>query len=418
MQNFNIKNGVTATFIKNERFNANMLAVRFLLPLDSRTVTENAMAAELISSCSAKYPSPEKLSLKLMQLYGAHISASTEKIGNSQLITLRVVGIKNGLGISGEDCFSEALQVFREVVFNPSLEGDAFKMEDVNRIKSMWCDKIKSEINDKRIYAKNRLEQIMFESCPYGVNKYGYIENAQNADGTVLYSAYKRLITEAKINISFVGAEYPEQFINEILVSLPDTERYVDTVSHIEKREVTEHVERIDITQGKLVMGFRLEGFGEETDTYVNAIICDIFGGGTYSKLFSEVREKMSLCYYCSARANRYMGVMFVESGVDEVNATKAKEAILKQLEDLKSGNFSDEVLLSSKRSFRNMLNAVGDSISGVDSWYGARLVQKKPLSPKEFLELIDSVTREQIIEGAKKITPDTIFYLLGKEEG
>lgn len=417
MQNFNIKNGVTATFIENSRFNANMLAVRFSLPLDANTVTENAMAAELISSCSAVFPTPESLNLKLMQLYGAHIYSSTEKVGNSQVITLRLVGIKNGLGIGGEDCFSEALHVFREVVFNPSVIDGEFKEEDVNRIKGMWCDKIKSEINEKRIYAKNRLEQIMFKGKPFGVNKYGYTENAEKVDGKSLYLAYKRLINDAKINLSFVGAEYPGEFVNEFCNILPDTKRYVDTVSHIEKREPCEVVERINITQGKLVMGFRLSEFGEETDTFVNAIICDIFGGGTYSKLFSEVREKMSLCYYCSARANRYMGVMFVESGVDEVNATRAKDAILKQLEDLQNGNFSDEVVLSSKRSFKNMLNAVGDSISGIDGWYGARLVQKNPLSPKEFLELINSVTREQIIEGAKKITLDTVFYLLGNEE-
>lgn len=417
MQKFNLKNGVTATFIKNNRYSANMLAVRFSLPLSEETVTENAMAAELICSCSKNLDTPEKMSLKLMQLYGAKIWATSEKVGNSQVITLRLYGVKNGLGIGGENCFDEALQVFYEVVFNPNANNDAFSTLDVNRIKSMWCDKIKSEINDKRIYAKNRLEQIMFGGSPYGVNKYGYIENAEKADSKTLYLAYKRLINEAKIDLSFVGGEYPRQFINEFCKGLPDTERHKDTVSHIEFREPGEVTERINITQGKLVMGFRLEEFGEETDTFINAVICDIFGGGTYSKLFSEVREKMSLCYYCSARANRYMGVMFVESGVDEVNAKRAKDAILKQLEDLQKGNFSDEVLLSSKRSFKNTLNAVGDSISGIDGWYGARLVQKNPLSPEEFLELINSVTREQIIEGAKKITLDTVYYLLGSEE-
>lgn len=417
MQNFNLKNGVTATYIENNRFNANTLAVRFLLSLDSATVTENAMAAELICSCSAAFPTPEQLNLKLMQQYGASISAGFEKMGNSQIITLRLVSIKNGLGIGGEDCFSEALKVFHEVVFNPLCSNNAFLENDVNRIKKLWCDKIKSEINDKRVYAKNRLEQIMFEGAPYGVNKYGYIEKAESANGATLYEAYCRILSSAKINISFIGAEYPEQFISEFCSLLPDTIRYNYTISQIKKCEPKEVVERMDITQGKLVMGFRLSSFGEETDTFQNAVIGDIFGGGTYSKLFSEVREKMGLCYYCSARLNRYMGVMFVESGVDEVNAEKAKDAILKQLECLKNGDFSDEVLLSSKNSFKNSLNAVGDSLFGIDGWYGSRVMQSKPLSPAELLSLINSVTREQIIEGAKNITLDTVYYLLGKEE-
>ncbi len=416
MQNYKIKNGVTATFIENSRFNANMLTVRFLLPLNADTVTENAMVAELISSCSAKYPTCEQLSLKLMQLYGASIKASCDKLGNSQVITLRLTAIKNGLGINGEDCFTEALKVFLDVVFNPSVKSEAFLDADVERVKKLWCDKINSEINDKRIYAKNRLEQIMFSETPYGVNRYGYIEKANKANGKDFYLAYKRLIDTAKINISFIGAEYPKEFIDAFCESLPNTERYEDCVSQIPLHEPKEVTERINITQGKLVMGFRLSGFGEESETYVNAIIADIFGGGTYSKLFSEVREKMGLCYYCSARANRYMGVMFVESGVDEVNANAAKEAILSQLESLQKGDFSDEILLSSKRSFKNSLNAVEDSLFGIEQWYGARMVQKKPLSPQQLLELISSVTREQIIEGAKKITPDTFFYLLGKE--
>ena len=418
MEIYSQKNGVTSAFIKNERFKANMLTIRFLLPLSEKTVTENAMAAQLICSSTKAYPKNEELSLKLMQLYGANISATTEKLSGSQLITLRLTALKNGMGFNSENCFSEALNLLFQVVFNPNALDGAFDEDEVHRVKNLWCDKIDAEINDKRKYAKNRLQQIMYKGMPFGTNRYGYKEAVQKADAKSLYNAYKRLIEEAQIHIIFTGAEYQEKFVSAFCNALPNTERYVPYNECIPVRQVTEATERLNISQGKLVMGFRLGSFGDERKTYINAVAVDIFGGGTYSKLFSEVREKMGLCYYCSATANRYMGAMFVESGVDEVNAERAKEAILSQLNDLQNGKFSDEVLLSSKRSFLNSLNAVGDSLASIDGWYGARIVQENPLSPKELSELICSVTREQVIEAAKQITPDTIFFLLGEKDG
>ncbi len=417
MEIYSLKSGVTALHLKNNRFKANMLTVRFMLPLSDKTVTENAMVAQLLCSSTKAYPKNEELSLKLMQLYGTNISATTEKLSNSQIITLRLTALKNGMGFNSENCFSEALNILYDIVFNPNAVDGAFEKDEVHRVKSMWCDKIDAEINDKRKYAKNRLEQIMYQGMPFGTNRYGYKSAAQKADGKSLYTAYRRLIEDAQIRITFTGDEYPKEFVSAFCNALPDGERYTPDNANIPPRAVNEVTERLPISQGKLVMGFRLGSFGDELNTYVNAVAADIFGGGTYSKLFSEVREKMGLCYYCSATANRYMGAMFVESGVDEQNANRAKEAILEKLSDLQNGKFSDEVLLSSKRSFLNSLNAVGDSLVGIDGWYGARMVQSNPLSPKELSELICSVTREQVIESAKAITPDTFFFLLGEKE-
>lgn len=417
MQLYSLKNRVTAAHISESKFRANLLTVRFLLPLSADTVTENAMAAELICSCSKAYPKQEALNLKLMQLYGATFTSTTEKIGNSQMITLRLHALKNGLGINGENCFFEALELVRESVFNPNAENFEFPLSEVNRVKAVWCDKINAEINNKRIYAKNRLEQIMFEGEPYGVPRYGFIEKAKNASGKELYSAYLRLINEAQIRITYIGDNYPEQFINQFTKALPDTKRYSVALPTPKKSELREVTERINISQGKLCMGFNLKTCGEETETYPIAVAVDIFGGGTYSKLFSEVRERMGLCYYCSAHASRYMGLMLVESGVDEQNAKTAKQEILNQLESLKQGDFSDETLEASKRSYLNSLGSVEDSIVAIDSWYGSRMVQKNPLSPKELAELINSLSRKQVISAANGITPDTFFYLFGEEE-
>ena len=154
---------------------------------------------------------------------------------------------------------------------------------------------------------------------------------------------------------------------------------------------------------------------GGDRETLAVALAVDIFGGGPYSKLFSQVREKQSLCYYCSARAIRKKGYMVVESGVEDANAERAKNEILAQLEKIKQGDFSDELIDFSKRSIADSLNSAVDSIASIDYWYGARFSEENPLSPMEMAELILGVTREKIIDSARKITPDTFYFLESK---
>ncbi len=417
MQVIKINDGVSACFIENKRFKSRLMSVRFMLPLEAETVTENAMAAELISGCSKAYPEPERLERELKRLYGAEISVGFEKNGDNQVITFFARSISDDFGIDDKP-FSRIIEILFGIIFEPKIENNAFSVSDVERTKRIWKEKIGSRLNDKRIFAKERLEEVIFSKEGYGISPYGYKNKIDEASAESLYKAYLRLINEAKIRITITAPERPDEAINKFLQAFKNTERHSFISQEIaENREVKTEIERMNITQGKLTMGFKLPIKGGDRETAAITVLGDIFGGGPYSKLFSVVREKMSLCYYCSARTYRIKGLMEVESGVNDENAEKAKEAILEQLEDIKRGNFEDETLKSSILSICESLNSSADKISTEDIWYGSRMFDESPLSPKEFAELIKTVTREDVINLAKGVKLLAVYLLMGEEK-
>jgi predicted Zn-dependent peptidase len=172
------------------------------------------------------------------------------------------------------------------------------------------------------------------------------------------------------------------------------------------------------VKQGKLVMGFRL-GMTDADDNYAaRRIMVDLFGGSPHSKLFTVVREKMSLCYYCSARMIRQKGIMFVQSGIETYNEEKAKDAILQQLEDIKNGKFTDDEVESSVKALEDSFKSVSDSPEALDSWFMSQCVSGDYRYPEEFIEEFKNVTREEIIKAASDVTLDTVFMLEGTLEG
>ncbi len=409
-----VKSGVSLCFIKNTLFKATLLTVRFLLPLNKDEITENAMVTDMLSECSKAYPDPENLQLSLSALYGAEIFSGWEKSGDTQMLTLSLRCLADRYGIGGEKCFTKAAEIFRGLIMEPNFIDGVFKTEDVNRAKRRHIDIIKGELNDKRMYAKNRMEEIMFRGETYGVPKNGYVERVEAATPESLTEAYKRMLEKATITVSYVGEELPD-CVRGLADAFPETQRISpEKPVYREPSEVREIHEKMNVTQGKLVMGFRTPQIGGDRDTAAITLAVDIFGGGPYSFLFSEVREKQSLCYYCAARGIRKMGYVTVESGVEDINAERAKKEILKQLERVQTGDFSDELIEYSKRSICDSLNSAVDSLASLDYWYGVRFLEENPLSPSELAELIKGIKREEIIESAAKIVPDTFYFLEG----
>lgn len=408
--------GVSTLTVEDARFKSSIFTIRFLLPLCKNTVTENAIAATLITDTSSEYKTPESMSKALAELYGSSISSSVEKLGDNQLITISLRCLDDSFGMSGEKPFSKALEILFGMVFKPNFQNGMFLEADVSRKKRMWQEKIESEINNKRKYAKNRLEQIMFEGEDYGVSALGYAENAKATTCEDLTCAYKRIIENSKLRISFIGATIPHKMINKFQTEFAKyTNRHTAFVTPAKKRDVVTVTDKMDVTQGKLVMGFSCEASGSDEETYPLQVAVDIFGGGTYSRLFSSVREKQSLCYYCSARPFRYKGLVLVESGIENDNAKKAHDAILWELNDLKQGNFDDSVIEASKKSLKEALNSMYDKITSLDYWYGMRMVYDNVLSPKEYLERVERVTREDILKALNGINLGAVYYLLSK---
>ena len=419
---FSLSNGAEGLFIKNERFNTTSVSFNFYLPLSGDTAAEYALLPFILTTCGAEYPDFSVLNYKLSRLYGASLDASAEKLGDYQLLRIRISVIDDKYTFENESLLSRATDMLLSLIFNPKAENGAFCESDLNREKRKAIEHIKGEISEKRIYAKNRLIEEMYKGKPYGVPKCGTAEYVERVTGEGLYTAWKNMLEKAFIRVQVIGSSLPSRFFETIAERLDGISRAEITDCKLNEptapiEKPNEFTERMAVKQGKLVMGFSSDLCGDDDVSLPLMVMTDIFGGGPYSKLFSNVREKMSLCYYCSASAVRQKGLITVDSGVEAENADKAKTEILNQLDAVKKGEFTDFEYEASLKSLRDSLNSYNDSQVMLDTWYALKAGNKTLYSPEEIGEKISAITREDIINAAKGIKLHTVYTLLPKEE-
>ena len=416
-----LSRGVEGLFIKNSRFNTTLISYNFYLPLQKETVASNALLPFILTSCSKKYPDFSRLNYKLAKLYGARLNATAEKYGDYQLLKMTISVINDKFSFDEESLVKSASQLLLNLIFEPNLVDNAFTPEDLEREKRKAIEHIKGEISEKRVFAKKRLIEEMYKNEAYGLPKCGTIEDVQNITGESLFGTWKNMLESAFVRVQVVGKKVPEGFFEDI------TERF----SQIKRKNITKCTEsapttpiktpqsvtdNMDIAQGKLCLGFSSEIYGNDDTSLAVMVMTDIFGGGPYSRLFSNVREKMSLCYYCSASAIRQKGLITVESGVETQNCEKAEKEILNQLSIVKKGKFTDFEFESSIKSITDSLNSYNDSQNSIDLWYAIKINNKKLYSPEDIAKKISKITREDVINAAKGVKLHTVYKLLPKE--
>lgn len=415
---FNLAEGVEGLFVKNDRFNTTLISYNFYLPLKKETVAPYALLPFILTSCGKDYPDFSKLNLKLAKLYGARLNASAEKYGDYQLLKMTISVINDRFSLDGESLVKSASQLLLNLIFSPNTEDGAFLTEDLEREKRKAIEHIKGEISEKRIYAKKRLIEEIYENSPYGIPKCGTVEDVEAITETSLYNAWIRMLKSAFVRVQVVGSAVPAGLFEDITERFSVTERKNITDCKIseptEKRNTVKRVtDNMDVTQGKLCLGFSAEMCGNDDTTLPLMVMTDIFGGGPYSKLFSNVREKMSLCYYCSASAVRQKGLITVESGIETENALKAEKEILNQLEAVKKGEFSDFEFQSSIKSISDSLNSYNDSQNSIDLWYAIKINNDSVYSPEDIAEKLKNITREDVVNTANGVTLNTVYKLL-----
>lgn len=408
------KDGVSYSFIKTNRFKTTMISVGFYLPCSERSAAYSLTAA-LMATGTKEYPDSESFNRKLASLYGANVSLSVAKLGDVQEFRISLIVNNDKYSMNGEKTVDEAGKLLCDMIFGRLLSNTDYPKQVVQREKRLLCEKIAGEINDKRLYARKRCEEIMCQGEPFGMHENGTKEQVNALMDEDINNTLYSLLQNSFISVIAIGENEPENFkINffELLGRLQ--RRYIPCADDVVKKagELKTVEERLPIGQGKLVLGFRSESAGSDEQTLATWVMCDVFGGGPYSRLFANVREKLSLCYYCSARAVRRKGIIMVDSGVEENNINATKEAVLNELSVVKNGDFTDEELLASKRSMCDMISSVESDQAALMRWYAARALEKKVLTPSEVCERIKVVTREDVIKAATGFTLDTVYML------
>ena len=415
---FSIAKGVEGIFINNSRFNTTLISFNFYLPLKAENISANALLTYILSTCSGEYGGFKAMNRRLNMLYGADVAVSALPVGDTQLLRFVITVINDRFTPDNEKVISKACDYIMSLIFNPRINKEGFYEEDLLREKRKMLEDIKAELNEKRAFARKRLKEEMFEEDPFGVGKLGTADAAKQISSKRLFYAWREMLSDSFVRVHVIGEKLPENLFNQIGKKFSSISRNTDfdykKCFPVKARESVKTVcERMNVIQGKLVMGFSSETFGNDDESLPLMVATDIFGGGPYSKLFSVVREKMSLCYYCSASAVRNKGFVMVDSGLEAENAKKAQDEIINQLEKVKAGDFSDFEFDSSIKSIVQSLNSYQDSLTSLDVWYALKIHNKSLYSPEDVSKMIYSITRDDVIKAAKGIRLNTVYLLL-----
>lgn len=417
-----LKEGIYFTSVHEDKFKYSHISINFILPLQAETASLYALLPLLLRRACRAYPDMTALNAKLAELYGAQMDWDVSKRGEMQIITLYIEVLNDHFALEQEELLKAGASLLRDVVFDPVFENAAFRAADVEIEKRNLIDIIRSKLNDKRAYASHRLREEMCRGEAFGVNEYGKVETVETITPDNLVRAWRTMLTRAQAEVIFVGAGDAEGvcalFTDAFRKILRNDPFACDTqVLRAPRGAVRETVERLPVTQAKLGLGFRAGVALPDADTDAMQLACTVLGGSPHALLFLNVREKLSLCYYCYARYERYKGLVMIESGVEEQNAEKARAEILKQLDALKAGAFSDDDLRFAVLSLQNSYKGLNDSLEGIASWYLAQALAGSTRTPEQTAERIAALSKEEVVHAASGIALDTVYLLAGEKE-
>ncbi len=409
---------ITARNLIDPKFKTVRISVNMIVPLEKEYAAANALMPSIVSRVTKDFPDYRSLSRYLSSLYGASLSSGLSKIGDNQILTVAATGISNRYAFDGENIAARLTELICSAVFDPLIEDDCyFPDESIHQEKRQLLETINANYNDKKSWAKRRALEIFYEGEPAAISRYGTKKSVMAVTKERLIEAWVKLMREARFEL-FVSGDCD---FDNVCKSFKTFLEYDRDPIHIGNRitlsagKIKEVCETQKINQSKLVMGFRT-GVTQE-DSIPTNVMSVVYGGSPSSKLFMNVREKMGLCYYCGSRVTDVKGAMFVESGVQNSNINAAREAILDQLKAVQDGRFTENELKWAKLAMINSYKSIGDSLFATENWYMNQVFNVEQLTPEETAMRVDSVSRIDIIEAARKVQLDTVYVLRGEDE-
>ena len=423
MQRINISDGINLGYIHQTKFKTNFFKVCFCIDLEKEYTTKLSLVAGTLMRASKNYPGISEINNRLDYLYDMNVSSGTFKRGERLFLSYECDFLKNEfLPDANENLLSEALGMFRELFFNPYLVDGGFDKKILDSEKTDLANSIKSLINYKNAYVREKCIEALCEGEKYSISEQGSLEDIPNIDEKNLYKFYKWLLESARVEIVFIGEADPEKLAEDFgKIFGENTKRNPVKIGETfitgkTKENVLQKTEEMEVSQGKLALGFRTGVGVTDDDSAALSLFAEVFGGSPMSKLFMNVREKLSLCYYCRASLDSYKGIMLVLSGIQSKNKDKSFDAIMKELSDIQNGNITQDEFEAAKLSLVNTYKTLDDSPAALSAWYISRIFCESFVSPNEIVGKILAATVEDVIEVSKKVKLDTVYFLKGSD--
>lgn len=413
-----IKNGIKLHTIKTEKFKTNLIAVMLTTKLDRKNVTKNALIPAVLRRGTKFMQTQEEINKKMEDMYGASFDCGLDKTGDNQILKFYMETVNNEfLPQDAENMIKSSIEKIFEIIFNPYLENGVFKKEYVEQEKENIKQIIDGKIDSKARYALDRCIEEMYKNEPFGLYKFGYVEDLKDINEKNLYEYYLELIETCKIDIYISGIV--DENIHNIIKQNENIEKLQERkpdfkefeLTKKEKEEAKEIQESMEVTQGKLIIGLDVNILDKDA-RYKIMIYNSLLGGSANSKLFQNVREKASLAYTASSSYYRFKNNIFINCGIDIPNYQKALEIIKKQIEDMKNGDFTDEEIENAKNGIIASIKTIDDEQDTEITYYFGQELSGTKTSLEEYIENIQKINKADVLEVAKQISINTIYFL------
>jgi len=414
---------VFLTHLQTDKFKTNTLSVTLLTQLDRDTAAKNAVLPRVLLRGTEKHPDMACLAQELDELYGTQLEQIVIKKGEIQCIELYANFVDDKMLPEGEEILEKVTDLLSEILLRPAKKAGKLQEDYVNSEKEKLIDEIEGRINNKIVYALGRLSELMCDGEAFATFRLGTEAEAETIEAAGLTSHYQTLLETAPIEIIYSGRASIEQVtkaLQKAFKDLPRGEIDLDLGTDVRMNSVAETArefsEEMEVAQGQLSMGFRLGECMENPNYAALELFNYLYGGSVTSKLFLNVRERLSLCYFASSIIEKHKGLLFVISGIEFAKYEEAKAEILAQLEAVKTGDITDEELLWAKRAMATDLAMMKDDQNTLQDFYLSQTILGEEDSIEEIIAKVERVEKADLVEIANSLELDTVYFLKGAE--
>ena len=417
IQRIEILPGITLRCFPDHRFKQNCLSIQFVRSMKREEAALNALLpAVLLRGCKSA-PDLRDITLRLDDLYGASVSTLVRRVGDYQATGLSCCFISDRFALDADRILQPMVAFLGELLLTPVTENGIFRADYVESEKKNLVSTIESQLNDKRAYCNGQMLKKMCREDAFGIPRLGEVADVKAITPEGLYAHYQKVLRESRVELCYVGEGAAEDVAKLLKPLFEDIDRcYVNLPEQTPFRSCGggDFTQTLEISQGKLAMGFATPVTLRSGDFAAMQVCNMVFGGGMTSKLFMNVREKMSLCYDIGSSYHGSKGILTVSAGIDCEQKETVLAEVARQLEKVCSGDITADELACAKQALISGLQGTHDAPGSIEGYYASAALSGLPLTPEEYMEKIAAVTAEDVAAMAKTLRLDTVYFLKG----
>lgn len=401
-----------------EKFKNTYISMKFRSDLTRENTTIRSLLSMVLLGGTRQLPSTQALAIFLENMYGASLSSNVSTKGSAQIISLTSSFINDSYLPAKEGLFKQQLNLMKDILFSPLIENGGFTRQVVENKKRELKERLAALKDDKYTYAVDQTLDLMGKDDVLGISGIGYAKDIDGITAQALYQALQDMLLHDTIEIYAVG-HFDDEDIHLLqqTFTFPDRQPVYQAARIFQtSRTTVQHQEEIqNITQAKFQMAFRANCDFLSEQHEAMTVFNGIFGAFSHSRLFKNVREKHSLCYYISSNYDAFNGIIMVSCGIEANQADKVKRLVLEQLNDIQNGHITDEELQMTQTMFVNSLQKTQDDPANIVLMQYNRDIVAKGETMDEYAQKLQAVTREEIVNAANLLVLDTEFLLKGE---